>query len=437
MSHSDLACYDRFRAKPIDRGATFTEAVSGTCRGMRWRRELADVVAREQRRAKSFDANGVRERLARAGLPTGGEDIRRRLADYMAAVALRKVATKEMVAADRRQQIRVAQADADPVQALTELILRQRQAKVEEREATKVQAAKAAASAARRAGLINTVAPTHAASRPGTVDGLESRSNTTARQPSQRRRGRRQPMPGFDIRAVAARPWTGHERGEQLPLGHKYMKNGGYQDRTRPYIRPSEHQSSRSTSADTQARLTAHCDVLRMSRTKELQRNGYRRVKDFSRPTTPEFWYRQSLDGSRIDISTDGVFTLDGLSGGQGPNRCLVRTREVHVGGRVTTRLDDSMSSTRVPLPGPEEQLVQGPEGFLFAVEGDEAAASAIRNVSRPSTADAPVPKAALRRLDRHECGLDEGSDSWLVGQVSSERHFDFVRALKRGERIS
>ena len=436
MSRSGLACYDRFRTKPIDRGATFTEVVTGTCQNMRWRRELADVVAREQQRAKSFDANGVRERLARAGLHTGGEDFRRRLATYMAAEALRRVAINEIVAGDKQQQVRTAQADSDPVQAFTELILWHREAEVEARDAAKAEAAKESASAARRAGLIDTVAPIHTTSRPSTADGLDTRSNPIARQTSQRRR-RRKPLPAFDIRAVAARPWTGHERGEHLPLGHKNMKNGGYQDRTRPYIRPSEQQTSRSTSADTQARLTAHCNVLQMYRTKELQRSGYRRAKDFSRPTTPEFWYRQSLDGSRIDVSTDGVYTADGLSGGQGPHRCLVRTREVHAGGKVMGRLDDSINGTCVCLPGPEEQSLQAPEGFSFPTVGDEAARRAMTNVSRPSTADAPIPKAAVRRLGRFECGLDEGSDSWLVGQVSSERHFDFVRALKRGERIS
>ena len=239
MSHSGLGCYDRFRAKPIDRGATFTEAVTGTCQNMRWRRELADVVAREQRRAKSFDANGVRERLARAGLHTGGEDFRRRLAAYMSAEALRRVAIKEIAAGDRKQQLRTAQADADPVQAFTELILRHREAEVEARAAAKAEAAKEAASAARRAGLIDTVAPTDATSLPGTAYGLDTRSDLTVRQTSQRRR-RRKPLSAVDISAVAARPWTGHERGEHLPLGHKNMKNGGYQDRTRPYIRPSE-----------------------------------------------------------------------------------------------------------------------------------------------------------------------------------------------------
>lgn len=436
MSHSSLACYDRFRAKPIDRGEIFTEAVTGTCQLMRWRRELGDIVAREQRRVQAFDANGVRERLTRAGLPTGGEEPRRRLADYMAGVALRRVASKEIVAADGRQRVRAAQADADPVEALKEVILRERQAKVDEKEATMVQAAKAAAAAARRAGLIGTVAQAQIASRPSTADGLghRVRANITARQPPERRR-RRKPQP-FMIKAVAARPWTGHERGEQLPIGHRYMKNGGYQDRTRPYVRPSEHQSSRSSSADTQGRLAAHTDLLRKDRSLALQHSGYRRVKDFSRPTTPEFWYRQSLDGSRIDISTDGVFTPGGLDGGERPSRCLVRTREVHTGGIVTERLDDySMSGVRVALPRPEEQSLHGRDNTPFVF--DEAAAAAIRNISRPQTPDVPVPKAAVRRLSQHECGLDEGSESWLVGQASSERHFDFIHALKRGERIS
>lgn len=436
MSHSSLGCYDRFRAKPIDRGEIFTEAVTGTCQLMRWRKELGDIVAREQRRVQAFDGNGVRERLARAGLPTGGEEPRLRLADYMAGVALRRVAIKEILAADGRQRVRAAQADADPVEALKELILRERQAKVDEKEAEMVQAAKAAAAAAKRAGLIGTVAQAPSASRPATADGLDNRlrSNTTARQPSERRR-RRKPQP-FEIKAVAARPWTGHERGEQLPIGHQYMKNGGYQDRTRPYVRSSEHRSLRSSSVDARAQLAAHTDLLRKSRQLELQHSGYRRVKDFSRPTTPEFWYRQSLDGSRIDISTDGVFTLDGQSGGQGPSRCLVRTREVHTGGKVTDRLDDySTSGVRVSLPRPAEHSLRGHDNFPFVF--DEAAVSAIRNISRPTTPDVPVPKAALRRLSQHECGLDEGSESWLVGQASSERHFDFIHALKRGERIS
>ena len=434
-----MACYDRFRAKPIDRGAIFNEAVTGTCELMRWRKELADVVAREQRRVATYDANGVRERLARAGLPTGGDDARRRLVDYMALVALRRVATKEIVAVDARQQIRAAQDDPDPVEAFTKLILRERQAKVEERESMKERAAKAAAKAAKRAGLIDTSALVKSGPRPTTADEVDNqlRSNSTVRRQTQRRKHRK-PLPRFEIMAVQARPWTGHERGEQLPIGHRYMKECGYQDRTRPYVRPSQHQISRTSSADTRARLMAQADLIRQRRTRDLQCSGYRRVKDFSRPTTPEFWYKQSLDGSRIDISTDGVFTADGLSGAQGPNRCLVRTREVSSVGKVMSRLDDySMSGTRVPLLKYEGQSLHQREDFPIAVDGDEDAASAIQRISRPSTPDAPVPHAAVRRMSRHECGLDEGDESWLIGQVSSERHFDFVRALRRGEKAS
>lgn len=433
-----MACYDRFRAKPIDRGAIFNEAVTGTCELMRWRKELADVVARERRRVTTYDANGVRERLARAGLPTGGDDARRRLVNYMALVALRRVATKEIVAADGRDQMRAAQDDPDPVEAFTQLILRVRQAKVEQREAVNERAAKAAASAAKRAGLIDTSALVKSGPRPTTADGVDNRlrSKRTVRQHTQRRKHRK-PLSRFGIVAVAARPWTGHERGEQLPIGHRYMKECGYQDRTRPYVRPSEHQSSRTSSADTQARLVAQADLIRQRRTRDLQCSGYRRVKDFSRPTTPEFWYKQSLDGSRIDISTDGIFATDGLSGAQGPNRCLVRTREVSSAGKVTSRLDDySMSGTRVPLLKNEGQSLHKPENFLIAV-GDEDAASAIQRISRPSTPDAAVPHAAVRRMSRRECGLDESDESWLIGQVSSERHFDFVRALKHGEKAS
>lgn len=433
-------CYDRFRASPAGLHPAFAGDVSQASSDMSWRKELAGVVAREQRRVKGFDANGVRERLARAQLPTGGE-ARRRLEGHLAVAALRRMALKEITRGDALKRIGAAQKQADPVEAMTALILQERAAKQNDELARERQAAAAAAQAAKQAGLIGTVAQ-RATARPATADG----PNGTARQrgggtrrrhaavAAQRRR-RSQPKP-FDIRAVAARPWTGHERGEQLPIGHRNMKEAGYQDRTRPYVRPSEQQSSRASSADTQTRLANHAEFLRNSRIMGLQRGGYRRGKDFSRPSTPEFWYKQSLDGSRIDIATDGVFAFDGLSGGQGPSRCLIKTREVRGGGRVVDRLDDVVSmSGALGLSLPPPQQGGAHSHFPFAEGSDEAAS--VMNISRPSTADAPVPQGALRRLGTHECGLDEGSDSWLVGQASSEKNFDFVRALKRGEKVA
>jgi hypothetical protein len=255
---------------------------------MSWRSELGGVVAREHRKVDKMDGAEIREKLKQHQLATGTDgDVTEkfRLKRFVATQGLARVAKKDgNRCRSAHRKIQSAQRAADPVEAMTALIIEERTANHDAARAKAEAAAKTAHAAARHAGVIDSVR------RPTTADELMAapswRRASKARQPRQHRKPRK--IEPFEIRGSEKRPWTGVERGPHVPLGHAYMKNGGYQDRTRPYVRPVDQNVSRTSSMDTVARVDAAASFLKNDRERRLRYGGYRRVKDTSRPHTPE-----------------------------------------------------------------------------------------------------------------------------------------------------
>ena len=236
-------------------------------------------------------------------------------------------------------------------------------------------------------------------------------------QPRQQRKPRK--IEPFEIRGSEKRPWTGHERGEHVPLGHAYMKNGGHQDRTRPYVRPGDQTVSRTSSMSTNARVRQSAEYLSNQRERDLRYGGFRRVKDASRPHTPEFWFKQSLDGSRIDIAAAGVFSRDAAAAAA-PHRCLIRTKAINARrGSILDRTTDVGS-----------MMDMGALGISHDTENALPASDHARvvNASRPNTSDNTVPRSAVRRVGSYHAGLSENDEGWLVNQMTSERDFTLCK---------
>ena len=287
-----MAAPDRFRAPSASSRAGFAFDISATRSALSWRSELGAVVAREHRKVDRMNGAAIREKLKHNRLPTGTDgDVTEkvRYKRFAAVQALTRVAKKDVRASrSPRRKIQTAQRAADPVEALTALILAERTSNDGAARSQAEAAAKAAHAAARHAGVIDSVR------RPTTADELlgaassSSRRRAASRGPQPRQQRVPRKMEPFEIRGSEKAPWTGVERGAHVPLGHAYMKNGGHQDRTKPYVRPVDQTVSRTSSMNTEARIDQTAEILRDQRERELRYGGFRRVKDASRPHTPE-----------------------------------------------------------------------------------------------------------------------------------------------------
>ena len=427
LGHTELllkpmAAPDRFRTATATGRPGFASDISGTMAALSWRSELGGFVAPEHARVGRMDGAEIREKLKQNTLPTGTDgDVteKTRLQRHFAMQALTRVAKKDIKSSrSPRRKIQNAQRAADHVEALTALILSERTANDDARRAQAEAAAKAAHAAARHAGVIDSVR------RPTTADELLGASSRPSQrrvsrgpQPRQQRKPRK--IEPFEIRGSEKRPWTGHERGEHVPLGHAYMKNGGHQDRTRPYVRPGDQTVSRTSSMSTNARVRQSAEYLSNQRERDLRYGGFRRVKDASRPHTPEFWFKQSLDGSRIDIAAAGVFSRDAAAAAA-PHRCLIRTKAINARrGSILDRTTDVGS-----------MMDMGALGISHDTENALPASDHARvvNASRPNTSDNTVPRSAVRRVGSYHAGLSENDEGWLVNQMTSERDFTLCK---------